>query len=88
MPKRKFLDISHVSSCLATAVLFDAGNTLHFQFLPKHTSSPSLLSSQIGPSPGSHHRCVADVAEACFESFTETEFEFIDYSGDLDIQFT
>jgi len=91
MPKCKFLDVSHISSYLATAVFFDAGNVLHFQFLPKHaflSSHPTLLSSQIGPSAGSHHRSVAYVAKVCFESFTATEFEFVDCSSDLDIQLT
>lgn len=41
MLKCKFLGVSHISSCLATAVFFDTGNTLRFQFLPKHASPPA-----------------------------------------------
>lgn len=90
MLKCKFLDVSHISSCLATAVFFDAGNTLHFHFLPKHGPPPlpTFLSFQIGPSPpGSHHRCVASVAKIYSESFTDTEFAFIGDSSDMDNQY-
>lgn len=91
MLKCKFLDVSHISSCLATAVFFDAGNILHFHFLPKHRPPPlpTLLSFQIGPSPpGSCHRCVANVGKIYSELFTDTEFEFIDDSSDRDNQYT
>lgn len=86
MLKCKFLDVSHISSCLATAVFFDAGNILHFHFLPKHGPPPlpTLLSFQIGPSPpGSHHRCVAGVAKI----YSDTEFAFTDDSSDMDNQY-
>lgn len=91
MLKCKFLDVSHISSCLAISVFFDAGNILHFHFLPKHRPPPlpTLLSFQTGPSPpGSHHRCVASVAKIYPESFTDKQFEFIDYSSDMDNQYS
>lgn len=91
MLKCKFLDVSHISSCLATAVFFDVGNVLHFHFFPKHRPPPlpTLLSFQIGPSPpGSHHRCVANVTKIYSESFTDTEIEFVDDSSDMDNQYT
>lgn len=91
MLKCKFLDVSHISSCLATAVFFDACNILHFHLLPKHRPPPlpTLLSFQIGPSPpGSCQRCVASVGKIYSESFTDTEFEFIDDSSDTDNQYT